>query len=517
VANLLFARGVGRQREIALRLAIGASRGRLLRQLLTENLLLALVSASLAFGISRLVLGAIDYAITSTFPPDIGHISLAIPPADWRVILFLVGGAIASTMMFALAPALQATRLDLVGAMRGQLARSGRPGRARNVLIALQVAGSVVLLICAAIFLRSTWAAAAVDPGIRTVDVVDVAIRNESQRGAVINVIATEPVVEAAAASSPGSLSTLSALGRGVSGESTITYRFVSAEYFDVLGIDLMRGRTFTPAERSANTGVAVVSESVARQLWTGIDPIGQVLRLEPDPNVATADPADAAAPPPSVVVVGIARDVPGFRIGAWRLGGAGVYMPVDRESAGASLTMRVRGDVETARRTLVDRLAAIDPNVAEVSTLQTIARAEAYLLGIPLWLTLVLGMLALLLTLSGLFSVLSYLVEQRTKEIGVRMALGATRSGIAAFVISQSARPVAMGAALGASLTAALGAALLATPAADQIGSSVRLFDPAAYAAGLVWIVAACACAALVPALRAARIDPVAAIRTDV
>ena len=117
---------------------------------------------------------------------------------------------------------------------------------------------------------------------------------------------------------------------------------------------------------------------------------------------------------------------------------------------------------------------------------------------------------------MSGLFSVLSYLVEQRAREMGVRMALGATRRSVAALVLLQSAGPVGIGVILGASLTAALGAALLATPAAELIGSTVRLFDPVAYAASLLCIVAACAGAALVPALRAGRIDPVAALRQD-
>ena len=197
-------------------------------------------------------------------------------------------------------------------------------------------------------------------------------------------------------------------------------------------------------------------------------------------------------------------------------MAGAGVYVPIGAEAARTALTMRVHGDSERARRALVERLTAIDPNMAEVTTLRTLASMEAYLLGIPFWLTLVLGALALLLTLSGLFSVLSYLVEQRTREIGVRMALGATSRSIGALVLSQSARPVAIGLLLGGSLTAALGAALLATPAAELIGSTVRLFDPVAYAASLLCIVTACACAALIPALRAGRIDPVAALRQD-
>ena len=149
---------------------------------------------------------------------------------------------------------------------------------------------------------------------------------------------------------------------------------------------------------------------------------------------------------------------------------------------------------------------------MAEVTTLRTIARIGAYILAIPFWLTLVLGALALLLTVSGLFSVLSYLVEQRTREIGVRMALGATNQSIGALVLLQSARPVGIGMLVGSTLTAGIGTALLATPAAEMIGSVVRLFDPVAYAASLLCIVTACACAALIHALRQGQ-DTVAAL----
>jgi hypothetical protein len=267
---------------------------------------------------------------------------------------------------------------------------------------------------------------------------------------------------------------------------------------------------------------VALVSESVARQLWPHSDAIGQVLRIEPRRaslggiEMPTELPKDPMLQPRSAVVIGITRDVAGIRLGGLRLGGTGVYMPIGAEAAATTVTLRVRGDAEAARHALVDRLAAVDPNMAEVSTLQMIARAEVYLLGIPFWLTLVLGVLALLLTLSGLFSVLSYLVEQRAREIGVRMALGATPGSVTSLVLSQSARPVGIGLLLGGSFTAALSAILLATPAAEFIGSTVHLFDPVAYIGGLLWIVAACTCAALIPALRAARIDPMRALRQD-
>jgi predicted permease len=526
IANLLLARSVARQREIGIRLAIGASRRRIISQLLTESLLLALVSAALAFGISRLVLAGVVYAVITTFPPDIGNIRLVAPPADWRVALFLMAGAMASTLVFALAPALQATRVELVRAVRGEVVRDARPGRARNTLIALQVTASALLLICAAVFLRSSWAAATVDPGIRTAGVLGIRVVDEQRRGAILDLVKRDPSVESVAASWPGwlgGLGGLPALAQGDSGKTSVTYEFVSPEYFDVFGISLVRGRRFGDTERSSSAAVAIVSESVARQLWPGIDPIGQVLRVEPNPLVSAGEGASAAKDPndpklqaPSVVIVGVARDVPGFRLGAMRLGGAGVYLPITAETGTTSLIAHVRGDAERGRQTLVDRLAAIDPNMAEISTMRTIARAEVYLLAIPFWLTLILGALALLLTLSGLFGVLSYLVEQRTREIGVRMALGATSRSIASLVVSQSARPVGVGLLMGGSLTAALGAVLLTTPAAAQIGSSVDLFDPLAYAVGLFWIVAACLCAALIPALRAARIDPVGALRQD-
>ena len=345
VANLLLARGVARQREIGIRLAIGASRRRVIVQLLTESLLLALVSAALAFGISRLVLAGVVHAVTSTFPPDIGNLRIVVPPADWRVALFLVAGAIVSTLFFALAPALQATRVELVRAIRGEVVRDGPPGRARDALVALQVTGAVLLLICSAVFLRSSWAAATVDLGIRMAGVLEVRVLNEQKRAAILKVTRTEPLVASVAASWPGWLGGRPAFAEGGSGKSAVTYQFVSPEYLGVHDIDLVRGRGFTQSERSPNVAVAVVSESVARQLWPGGDAVGQVLRVEPN---ATKPAQQHDDPPPvlrAVVVVGVARDVEGVRIGDVRLHGAGVYMPISAETAKTSLTVLARGD----------------------------------------------------------------------------------------------------------------------------------------------------------------------------
>ena len=518
VANLLLARGVARQREIGIRLAIGASRRRIVVQLLIESLLLALVAAALALGISRLVLRGVLYAAVSTFPPGMGNLRLAVPEADWRVALFLVAGGLASTLVFALAPALQATRVELVRAIRGEVVADARPGRLRNTFVAMQVTGSVLLLICAAIFLRSSWAAAQVEPGIRVDRVLAVTVLDDGRRSAALDVMRTEPSIEAIAATWPSLLGARPATAESMSARvrAAITYQFVSPGYFDLLGVALIRGRRFSEVEQSASAGVVAVSESVANRLWPGSDPVGKLLRLESD---STLDPREAGDPTPvarSFTVVGVTRDVAGFRMGSARMGGAGVYIPIGLEAARTSLLVSTRGDAEPARQALIDRLAQVDPHLADVESLQTFANMERYLLSIPFWLTLVLGALALVVTLSGLFSVLSYLVEQRTREIGVRMALGATRRNVATLVLSQLVRPIGSGLLVGGSLTAALGGALLSTPAAEAIGETVRLFDPIAYAGSLLCSVAACVCAALVPALRAGRIDPVGAMRQD-
>jgi predicted permease len=518
VANLLLARGVARQREIGMRFAIGASRRRVVGQLLTEGLTLALVAAVLGLAVSRVLLEGVVRLVVSTFPAGMGSLRIAVPDADWRVLLFLVAGACASTLIFALAPAIQATRVELVRAIRGEVMNDSRPGRPRNVLIVLQVAASVLLLVCAAIFLRSTWAATRVDSGLRVEGLVTISVADEARRGAVLDVVTSEPAVQGVAAAWPSLLENRRATAE-VAGERTpVTYQGVSPTYFQLLGVPLVRGRAFLDVERDARAGVAVVSQSVATRLWPGADAIGQVLRLDKEAGATVgADAAEADGPLAagrSFTIVGVARDVTGFRMGGSRLGGADVYVPVGPDVVDTALVLATRGGAEQARRLLVDRLARVHPNIGDVSTLDAYARMEAYLLAIPMWLTLGLGTLALSLTVSGLFSVLSYLVEQRAKEFGVRMALGATGQAMARLVLSQLARPVGLGLFLGVSFTAVLGRMLLATPASEAIGDSVQLLDPVAYAASVCAIVIACLFAALVPTWKAGHVDPVVAIR---
>ena len=505
VANLLLARGVSRQREIGIRLSLGASRRRIIRQLLTENLLLAFGSAACGLAVSRLFLQGTVYAVTAIVPPGLLEVDLAgyVPDvADWRVLVFLVAGAILSTLFFGLVPALHATRLELVRTMRGELTRDARPGRARQILIAAQVGASALLLISAAIFLRGAFAAATVDPGVRTIDTVTVAIPNEPRRAALLQAVRAHPLVAAVAASSPPT--------EAVADSRLVDQMAVSPEYFEVLGIDVVRGRRFTTAERSVEAGVVVVSDTAARRLWPNRNPVGQVVRLGASPSDSTL------APTHTLTVIGVVRDLGGGLQFPDLFAFRGVYLPARPEDLGTSLTLRVRGDLEQARQVLLKSLTSVDPGLGAINTMQSIAGMQTSILRIAFWVTVVLGGLALVLTLSGLFSVLSYVVEQRAKEIGVRIALGATTRDVVGLVLSQSVRPVGIGLMAGGGLAAALAIVLITTPVASMIGGVVHVFDPVAYAASLLVIITSSVLAASVPAFRASRLDPIVTLRTD-
>jgi predicted permease len=517
VANLLLARGVARQREIGIRLSLGASRRRIVRQLMTESWLLALAAAGGGYLISRLALEAMVYWAARTMPADLGdtNLSMVVPAADWRVAVFLVVSAMAATAFFALMPALQATRIEPVRTLRGELVKDARPGRMRNALIGIQVFASTLLLICSAIFLRSAIASAQFDPGFRTADTVVIEVTNEAKRSAMLETIAGESTVTAYAAVRPNMLAWplrgLAAIGAS---RTAVAYKFVSPEYFDVFDIPIVHGRPFTAAERDGGHPVVIVSESAARELWPNSTPVGETFRLEPDLEAVTETNGDPAMPARLVTVVGVSRDVAGFRFVDVKE--AGIFLPISVNAPKTSVAARVKGDAELARRTLVERLTRVDPNLGMIVTMRTVARLETLFLQIGFWISLVLGGLALVLTVSGLFSVLSYLVEQRTREIGVRMALGASSHNVTRLILGQTTRPVVFGLLGGAGLAASLAAVLLAIPDGAMIAAVVRVTDPIAYTASLLVIVVACLLAAWIPAMNAARLDPMQTLRQD-
>ncbi len=515
VANLLLAKGVARQREIGIRLSLGATRRRVIRQLLTESLLLAFIAAAGGFAISRLALQAILNRMITSMPPDIGDIRLLVPDTDWRVLLFLVIGAGVSTIAFALVPALHTTRVEPLRTMRGEVLRDARPGRARNVLIGLQVAASALLLISAAVFLRSALTATVDDPGMRISDTVIIPIVNEQTRNAIVQAVTTETAVSNVAASWPNGMDALpgAALAETVGAKASVAYRFVSPEYFSVLDIAIVRGRAFSSAERAPNLSLAIVSETTARTLWPNGNAVGQAIHLEPSAKAEAGREDEPRLESRTFTVIGVARDVDGFRIAPFAK--AVVYVPTSSAMPYTSLIARVHGDPEIARQGLLNRLTTIEAN-SQVGTMLWVTRMETYFLQLGFGFTVVLGGLALILTLSGLFGVLSYLVEQRTKEIGVRMALGATMHDVARLVVRQSIRPVGFGLLIGGGAAAGLAALLIAVPAAAGIGEIVHVLDPIAYAASLLIIIVACVMAASIPAARAARLDPTVTLRQE-
>jgi hypothetical protein len=457
-------------------------------------------------------------------PADLGDVSLSMPAADWRVALFLVLAAIAATAFFALLPALHATRIEPARTLRGALIKDARPGRARNILIGVQVFASAVLLICSAIFLRSAIASSRFSPGFRTADTLLIDAVKDGKRDAMLNALGNDPTVIAVAGARPPLLARPPlAFGDAGAGKIALSYKHVSPGYFDVLGIPIVHGRAFTIAERDGHP-VAVVSESVARTLWPSGDGVGKTLRIEPDLTaqrggaILTINPeagaGDAPLTPRTVTVIGVSKDVAGFRITDVRE--AGLFLPTTVDAPKTFLLARVRGDADLARQTLLERLTRIDPNMGKIITLRTVARLETFLLTVAFWLSVILGGLALLLTVSGLFSVLSYLVEQRTREIGVRIALGASSHKVTQLMLAQTTRPVLFGLLAGAGLAALLARLVLATEFGAMIATIVHVTDPVAYLSSLLVIVVACLCAAWIPASRAARVDPMKTLRQD-
>ena len=489
VANLLLARAVARQREIGIRLSLGATRRRIVRQLLTESLLLALVAAAAGFAISRVALEVIVNAVTASWPPDIGDLRLLVPGADWRVLLFLIIGAGVSTMAFGLAPALQATRIEPIRTIRGEVVRDARPGRARSFLIGLQVSASALLLISAAVFLRSAFAAATFDPGH-----ADLRHRHRRNReradsqcdraGGDGRTVGCRRGCSVAGRGRPHHRAAFADEARTGGAKATVAYKFVSPEYFSVLDIAVVRGRAFTPDERSSNLSVAVVSEATARALWPNADALGQVVRLDPDPMSETQAGDAPALESRTFTVVGVVRDVARIPDRALQ---ESRRLRADECHDAQDLARRARP--RRSRTGTADASQSIDQyrsrHAGQVATMRWVTRMETYLLQLAFWLTVGLGGLALALTLSGLFSVLSYLVEQRTREIGVRMALGATTRDVMRLVLSQSIRPVGIGLFIGGGAAAGLAALLLATPAAAPLArsftSSIRSPTPGA------------------------------------
>jgi predicted permease len=511
VANIMLARAMARQREIGIRLSLGAGRRRLIRQLLTESILLAIPAGLAGFVISQVTLGLGVRLMFATLPSDMAEIITTAPtPPDGRVFGFILVASLVSAVLFGLAPAIQSTRDNVMLAARGEFTSDVRPVRLRNMLVIGQITASVLLLICSGILIRAADRMRNFELGYKTRGVIIIGIE-EKFRPKIIERLSSEPMIQtfAAAATTPlnGMLPTI-AVSAG-SGETAPNawYNFVSPEYFSLLEIPILRGRNFTANEASSQAPLVIVSERTARRLWPNRDAVGQEIRIQRDADTYSGERLPKFQ---TVRVIGVSRDIVTSNI-LWGKDPTLIYFPISPASARNSLLIRVKGDAEPARRKLDAELAAMAPGaVQEIHPLDQYLAGGIYPFRAASWIGSALGVLALLLTLSGIYGVLSYLIAQRTKEVGIRVALGATTGAVTRMVLEQSMRLAAIGIGLGTVLS--LGVSRLLT----SLLTFMNTFDALAYGGGVLLVAFASLAAAYFPSRRAARIDPITTLRCD-
>ena len=511
VANLMLARGLARQREIGIRLSLGAARSRVVRQLLTESALLALPAAAAGFAISQVTVALSVRALFATMPAEYAEYIRFVPlTSDARIVAFMFAAAAVSAVLFGLAPAFESTRPGLVQAARGEFLYNVRPARPRNVLVVIQITASVCLLICAGLLLRGSNRFRNIDSGLKTRDVIEIYVR-ERTRARVLPALGAIPVVKDIGAVSSVPLDATAprvpVTAGGRSEPISAAYRLASPGFFSVFDVPLRAGRHFTPGESQTGGAVAIVSQTAARRLWPNGGGLGEYLQIAVDPRMRRGARIQRQS---RVQVVGVAADITtGY--GDSQSDKTAIYLPASSQDAGTVLVVRVGGGAESARRAIDAALTAVDPgSIEHIHRMDQLVVGRVFPLRVAYWLSTMVGGLALILTISGIYSLLSCVVAERSKEMGIRMALGATASAVTGLVLKQSLRLAAAGLAIGAVM--AFGASRVLASRLVMMNT----FDPGAYLGGMLLVLGACLAAAWVPAIRATRIDPVGSLRHD-
>jgi predicted permease len=511
VANVLLAKGEARAREIAVRLAIGATRGRLVRLLLTESAVIALIGGVAGTLLAWWTFQALLPSMLSTVP------RMSQPRLDANpnptALWFGLAITAATAMLCGIVPAIKASRQELHGAMKRDSAqmKAGPGGWLRGALISIQVAVCMVLLVSSALLLRALQATYSLDPGFeyRNVAVVSVDLRGPRYSDASAEVLcrqmmerlASLPGVRAVAQVSKVPLSPGRSQGTFRLPAQEQTHEFevnaVSPDYFAVLGLPIVRGRTFTRAEIDRGARTAIVTEATARRFWPGQDPVGRTI-------------VAASTPETVLEIVGVVRDAHTSNVADTE--STYLYLAAG-PSVQRRLTLVVRGGTDfdpLARsigatiKTLDDGLLAqVQPLEANLDFWRTVSRSVAVLSGS-------LSALALVLASIGVYGVVSYTVTRRRREVGIRMALGASPRAVQALVLRQTLRPVGVGVVLGV-LAAAASSQLL-----ERGLFGISPFDPVAFAAAALFMLGVAMMATVVPTWNAMRVDPVNALRHD-
>jgi predicted permease len=513
VAGILLARGAARRREIAVRLAMGAGRARLIRQLLTETTILFV-----AGGVGGLIL---SQWLTSLLLALIPRLPVQIDftvRTDWRVVLFTVVLSFVAAILSGLAPALQSSRADLVPALKTEGLDSGKPRlRLRSLLVIGQVTMSLTLVIMAGLFLRALEHAAAIEPGFdeRRVDVVqlDLSLAGYTADSArpfvreLLERIRSLPGVESATLSVDVPLDggRMGLGGLKAPGKTPPRGQYFQADWnivepglFGTLKLPLVRGRDFTAADTASSQWVAIVNEALAAAIWPGEDPVGKQV-IVPDENKQR-----------EVTIVGVTGNA---RL-VWLTGPVEpyIYMPfAQRYLPRVSLLVRTTDDrsavaeVRTLLRTMNAGLPITESmRLSELTAIGMVPqRMAASVAG-------TLGIVGLLLCAIGIYGVTSYSVAQRTREIGIRVALGADRVDVIRLVLRQGLVLAAAGTAIGVVIAGA-GSTFL-----ESLLYGMRGLDPITFAGACLLFAAVTLVASYIPARRATRVDPMVALRNE-
>jgi len=513
VANLLLARASVRRREIAIRLALGSSRFRLVRQLLTESMCLALLGGLLGL---LLTLWTSDF-LPKFFPAEeAGRLDLSM---DWRVLGFTLGLSVLTGILFGLAPALQASRPNLLSALKDDMGAPevrgfGRFGL-RNALVVLQVALSLILLICAGLFMRSLRAASTADPGFKADNVLLTrmemhGVKMKREEGQLFyrqvqEQVGALPGVRSAALAyivpiSGGGMRTsvwIEGYQPKPNEDTELNTNIVSPNYFKTIGIPLVQGRDFTAADTAAAPGVVIINEEFARRYFGGANPMGKRVRTD--------------SKGPYLEVVGVARNAKyrGLREEPLPF----FYTPLAQESM-SSLTLFVRTEADplTVLPSVRAELNGLNKNLTlyEINTLSAHLAEALFADRMIAVLLSVFGVTALLLAAVGLYGVMSYVVARRTHEIGVRMALGAQTGDIMKLVLWQGMMLLVVGGVVG------LVAAFALTRLMSSLLYGVSASDPATFVGVTLLLAGVAFLACYLPARRATKVDPMVALRYE-
>jgi predicted permease len=517
VANLVLVRATVRQREMAIRSALGAARSRLFAQTITESVLLALMGGAAGVLLGMWASNALSHLNLHAPIP----IALAFS-FDWRIFLYSLLIASLAGLVVGMVPALRIARAN-VSTVLHEGGRGVTAGRhwLRDGLVALQIAGSLVLLVVASLFTRSLSAMETMDFGFNpdhvlnfVIDSNEVGMTAEQGRDLAASLTARLHQLAGVQSVSHATSIPFGYYGAGsqliVDGEpapanpadAAASYNVVSPEYFSVMGIRLLRGRAFTAADNGKSMDVAIVSESTARKFWHGQDAIGRTFRI-------------ASEKDRKLEVVGIARDAE-FQLFLGGRQASYFYIPYAQHVAGNTLMvfqLRTAQDPETLIPAVERAVHELAPQLP-VFQVQTMRQSLYTLNGLLLFqigatMTGIMGALGLTLAVIGLYGVVSYTVSRRVHEIGLRMALGASRGGVFRMIYRQSLAMIAAGLGVG------LAVALLAAKAVGQF-VVVSSWDPAAFATVAAVLALAALGSCYAPARRAMTVEPMVALRED-